>query len=206
MYMKRPNYGFTVIELLIVIVVIGTIVAIGLIAWSGLLITSRDKARETDTIAWASSFDLYKGRYVVYPAMPTADGALGSVTLCLGAFTSTSSKCGQYGSATPTKFIAAAGSASLLTEMAKVGNVPSNSGAAINSALIGPLAYLTQSTAAGTVTVTGQFINFFEKSCPTGFTNINASLPTSIALVMTGLPAGTSANACSLSKVFSYTP
>lgn len=200
--MKNKARGFTIVEVTLVVTVIAILAAIGVLAVNGILISGRNKARETDTRTWASTFDLYKNRFVVYPAMPTADTPLGDVTLCLGSFTTTNNKCGQYNSGTSTQYVDATASASLLTETAKVGNVPQNSGVDTHFPLAGPLVYLSQTTTGGTVTVTGKFINFFEAGCPSGFTDISSSLPTSIL----GVLASTSFKACSLNKTFSYTP
>ena len=205
--MNRFLRGFTLVELVIVIAVLGILVTIGMLSWNGALTGSRDHARELDARAWASSFDTYKSRYIVYPSMPTADGTAAAATICLGDFTTeTNSKCGQYNSSTATAFLPASSATAMLAEIVKVGNVPTNSGPVVKNVLTGPIYYATQATVSGTVTVTAKFINFFENSCPTGFTNINSSLPSTIAQVMTGLPTGTNANACALTKTFSYTP
>lgn len=207
--MLRKNHGFTLVELIIVIVVIGILAAIVTSIWIGVLSSTRDHAREQDTRNWASTFDLYSSRFGSYPALPTSDTPVGDVTLCLGTFVTTggvvtNSKCGQYKSAVVTQYIPAGSSATMLANMARLssGNkAPVDSGQVINNMLVGPLVYLKQSTIASTVTVTAQFIDFFEGNCPSGFTNINSSLPSSIASVR----SGTAANVCALTKTFVYT-
>lgn len=203
--MKKAQHGFTLIELILVMVLLAVLATIGIIAWNGVVVSSRDRARENDTRLWATTFETYRGRFIAYPAMPTGDSPLDKV-ICLGTFSQYSNKCGQYNSNTSTQSVADSGSSSMLTEIAKVGRVPSNSGPAVNSALVGPLVYLSQTTASGTTTVTGKFINFFETNCPSDFTDISSSLPLLLALVLTGLPGGTNAKACALVKTFSYTP
>lgn len=204
--MKRTTGGFTLVELIIVIIIISILTAIIMLSWGGLVRSSRDHAREDDVRSWASTFDLYKSRFGAYPALPTGNTPTGDKTFCLGTFSSTNSKCGQYNSSTSTKFIAAGGSSGLLENVGKMSNggkAPTDSGPVVNNALVGPLVYLKQSTASGTVTVTAQFINFFEGNCPSDFTNINSSLPSSIALVLSGVSG---ANVCALTETFSYTP
>lgn len=204
--MKPFTRGFTLVELIIVIAVIAIIATIGLVSWNGVAVSARNKSRENDTKAWMGNFDIYRARFIVNPGMPTGDGTAGAKVYCLGSFTTTSSKCGQYASANSQASFPASDSAALLTAMDKVGNVPTNTGEVFKGVLAGPIAYTTQVTSGGTVTVTTQFINFFETSCPTGFTNINASLPTAMANVLTGLPSGSNAFVCSVTKTFSYTP
>jgi len=207
--MIRSTRGFTLIELVLAVIIIGIIASIVIVGWGSVGGQTRDRAREADVRTWAAAFDLYKSRFIAYPALPTADTPGGDVTLCLGPFTSTSSKCGQYGSSTATQFIAASGSTSLITNIGKTasnGAAPTDTGPAINNALVGPLVYLSQTTSGTTITVTAKFINFFETNCPsTDFTDISASLPASIAQVLTGLPGGTSAKACALTKTLTYT-
>lgn len=202
--MIRLSRGFTVIELSVAIVVLGIIAVIGTVAWNGVSTSYRDKARETETRTWITSFDNYKNRFYAYPSVPTGDGAINAVTICLGQFTSYNSKCGQYGSTTMTAYINASGSATMLSEISKIGTPLDNTTQPISDALVGPIAYSSQNTVGSNVTVTTQFINFFEGACPAGFTNINSSLPTSIALVLVGLPSGASANACAITKIYTY--
>jgi prepilin-type N-terminal cleavage/methylation domain-containing protein len=206
-YMNQRMRGFTLVEVLITVIAITIIGGIALVGLNTVSLFARDKARETDTTTWASSFDLYKSRYIVYPAMPTADTPGGDVTLCLGTFTSFSNKCGQYTSGTATKFLLASGSASLMTEVAKIGNAPVNGEPSLKSQLVGPIVDVTQTTTGPNITVTAQFINFFEGSCPRGFVGpVSAATVAAnyaaIAQVMTGVTA----NFCYLQKQFTYTP
>jgi prepilin-type N-terminal cleavage/methylation domain-containing protein len=157
-YMNQRMRGFTLVEVLITVIAITIIGGIALVGLNTVSLFARDKARETDTTTWASSFDLYKSRYIVYPAMPTAD--------------------------TPG------------------GDVPS-----LKSQLVGPIVDVTQTTTGPNITVTAQFINFFEGSCPRGFVGpVSAATVAAnyaaIAQVMTGVTA----NFCYLQKQFTYTP
>ncbi len=205
--MKRHHTGFTLVELVIAIVVVAILAAIVILAWAGVGAWSRDQARESDVRNWVSTFDLYKSRYAVWPALPTGNTTAGDVTLCLGA-SFTNDKCGQFKSSSTSRFVDADNSSSMLANVKKVGEVPKNGGPANNNFLVGPLVYLKQTTSGSTVTVTAEFINFFEGNCPSGFKNINSSLPASIANVRSGLPAGTHANVCAIYpyKTFSYKP
>ena len=215
--MKRSMFGFTIVEIMTVVVVVGIIASIGVLSWNNVTTGSRDRAREADLNAWISSFDTYRARFIVNPAMPTGalnplmNGALLSgKAYCLGSFTTTSGKCGQYTSSTATAFLPASDSSSMLTELAKIGNTPTNNSPAIKSVLAGPIlfTYKTTNGSADTDTVTARFINFFEGNCPSSAPGeyTIATLPAPIALVLTGLPSGTSVHACYAEKTFSYSP
>lgn len=204
--MKSKLRGFTLVELLIVITVLAILATIVLVSWSVTTSWMRDESRKAETQQWVDTFETYRNRFVVFPAMPT--NAATPTTVCPGSFASYSNKCGQYGSSTATRFIAASGAAhtNLTTQVSKIGNVPSSSGATINNVLKGPIIHVSQNQDVNPRTVTARFINFFEQGCPGGWTNISGSLPSSIAGVLTGLPSGTTATACQLSKSFTYSP
>lgn len=171
--------GFSIIELLVIVSTLGILVTIGVFGFNGIQIWSQNNTRATEVQQWASTFDLYKTRYGGYPVMPTADG---TTYYCLGSFGAYNNKCGQYTLAAGSKNLDATLSASMLTEVAKVGDVPASSAPAINKQLVGPYVRLTQQTTAGspnTITVTATLIGFFQGSgCP-GNTSLIAITPAS---------------------------
>lgn len=72
----RRQRGFTIVELLIVIVVIGILAAITVVAYSGIQDRGNNAKRKADLAAMAKSLELYyvdNGRYptVVGPGAPT---------------------------------------------------------------------------------------------------------------------------------------
>lgn len=203
--MQKPSFtskvlGFSIVELIVIISALGILVTIGTFAFNGIQTWSQNNTRATEVQQWASTFDLYKTRYGGYPAMPTADG---TTYYCLGSFSAYSSKCGQYTLAIGTKNIDATASSSMLTEVAKVGNVPSNTAPAINKQLVGPYLRLTQQTTAGspnTITVTARFVGFFQgSSCPN---NTSLTLFTPASNYVNGLSGIVE---CGVTRSFSYT-
>jgi prepilin-type N-terminal cleavage/methylation domain-containing protein len=67
MYMLKSRPGFTIVELLIVIVVIGILVAITIVAYNGMQNRSRDSRRTSDIAAIQKLLELYKADNGGYP-------------------------------------------------------------------------------------------------------------------------------------------
>lgn len=57
--MKHKSYGFTIVELLIVIVVIAILAAISVVAYSGISASARDAQRSSDIAALTKALELY---------------------------------------------------------------------------------------------------------------------------------------------------
>ncbi len=203
--MTRLLRGFTVVELLIIITSLGILIGIVTVGWSAVNTMSRDKAREQDTKQWATTFDLYKSRYVVYPALPSADGTAPpqAAMLCLGTFTG--GKCVQV-NGPPSQNISDTDSSSLLTEVKKLGNQPTNNGPSVNGQYAGPFVYIWQSTSAGIITVNAKFVNFFDRACPSGFTRetTQPSPGAPFTSLLSGVPS--SVYVCSFTKSMTYDP
>lgn len=195
--MTRAKYGYTVVEVLIVVSVIGILATIATISWNGVATNSRNNLRAQDINQWSATFDTYKGRYSAYPVMPA--GATYE-TYCLGAFTDFGGKCGAY-IASPTT-----ATTTIPTEVAKVGKVPTNNkDLVVGDKLAGPILYTNRQTSGSDVIVTAQIINFFENSCPAGLTDVSSSAPASSMLSAANVSG---AKACKLNpdKTFTYTP
>lgn len=204
--MLRSKAGFTIVEVIAMLLVVAVLVALGMLGWSSVRTWSHNKTRGNEVQQWVSSFDTYKAKFAYYPGMPT--GADGTYYYCLGTFATTANKCGEYTSGTATKVRAAVGpdlngvaAESIRTELAKVGNVPANSAAAISDLYIGPYVLFTKSTNVGTgaITITADIIGIFQAgSCPTD-TTLVASPP------MAGAPA-TGIVSCKTTRTLTYTP
>lgn len=67
--LKSKQSGFTIVELLIVIVVIGILATLVIVTFSGVQQKARDTKRETDIKALASQLEVYYANNGSYPAL-----------------------------------------------------------------------------------------------------------------------------------------
>lgn len=65
--MKKTSSGFTIVEILIVIVVIAILAAISVVAYTGIQNRARDTIRSNDSTAIRKALDLYKADKGTYP-------------------------------------------------------------------------------------------------------------------------------------------
>lgn len=70
---RRGNRGFTIVELLIVIVVIAILAAISITAYNGIQVRARDAQRSSDMAAIVKALELYKIDNGKYPPSSGAD-------------------------------------------------------------------------------------------------------------------------------------
>lgn len=66
--MRKSTSGFTIVELLIVIVVIGVLAAISVVAFNGVQARARDNVRYNDAKAILKALELYKANVGTYPS------------------------------------------------------------------------------------------------------------------------------------------
>lgn len=64
---KRVEAGFTIVELLIVVVVIAILAAITIVSYNGIVSRANDTAVQSDVSAMAKKLQLYYSEYGVYP-------------------------------------------------------------------------------------------------------------------------------------------
>jgi len=85
--MKKKHFGFTMIELLIVIVILGILSVIGLGAFTSAQMKSRDSNRKSSLSGIATALEVYYNDHGNYPTGDVASGniegcAPGSTTAC----------------------------------------------------------------------------------------------------------------------------
>ncbi len=73
--LKRNDSGFTIVELLIVIIVIGILAALVLVTFSGVQQKARNTERTTDIKAVASHLEVYNAQFGYYPSGPNLNDA-----------------------------------------------------------------------------------------------------------------------------------
>lgn len=73
--LKRKQGGFTIIELLIVIIVIGILATLVITTFSGIQRNARNRTREADTNALHSQVEFYYGQNGVYPTLANMNDA-----------------------------------------------------------------------------------------------------------------------------------
>jgi prepilin-type N-terminal cleavage/methylation domain-containing protein len=87
---NRVNQGFTIVELLIVIVVVGILAAITIVAYNGITMRAQNISRMTELRQWGKLLVNYRALYGSYPAPSTGYG-----TYCLGVGFPTQSEVNQ---------------------------------------------------------------------------------------------------------------
>ena len=131
---KQKSQGFTIVELLIVIVVIGILAAIVIVAYNGINKTAQITAITSEIKQWHKLFEAYKAQNGVYPApsaTPLTGGGPGTSVLngyCLGTgFPQNAGVSNCFLTSTGTIYtIAESTGTSLLTQLSTVGNPPKN--------------------------------------------------------------------------------
>ncbi|MBM3209970.1 prepilin-type N-terminal cleavage/methylation domain-containing protein [Candidatus Saccharibacteria bacterium] len=117
---NKMQKGFTIVELLIVIVVIAIISSITVVAYGGIQDRSLNAARLSEVTAWSKQFQLHKATHGHYPQVPSDEYCLGSGF--------PGGKCRDYqadGADPNAVAYNEADSASLHTALSSVGTLPS---------------------------------------------------------------------------------
>lgn len=72
---RTPQKGFTIVELLIVIVVIGILAAIVIVAFNGMQTRARDTSKESSVGGLMKAIELYNAENGSYPSAGCADNS-----------------------------------------------------------------------------------------------------------------------------------
>lgn len=83
--LKRKQTGFTIVELLIVIIVIGILAALVLVTFTGVQQKARNTERSTDVKAIASHLEVYNAQQGYYPTSAQLTANDGSVVTFVAA-------------------------------------------------------------------------------------------------------------------------
>ncbi len=150
MIKKYKSGGFTIVELLIVIVIIGILAAIVIVAYNGITTKAQVAAITSEAKAWEKLFEAYKatnGSYPLPAASPIDGGGGPSNALtatksryCLGTGFPKVSGIGTCYSQTansPYNVYESTG-ASIISQLATVGTVPTNTKKYVIGDVIGP--------------------------------------------------------------------
>lgn len=134
---KLKLQGFTIVELLIVIVVIGILAAITVAAFNGVQTRAQNTARINEIKNWHRAFETYKAQEGNYPTMPDGGYCLGVGFLQSGGV----GKCRDYQTSSATAYLES-DAAPLLAELRKVSSIPKPTNVPANGTL-GPYAQYT---------------------------------------------------------------
>ncbi|MBC7512755.1 prepilin-type N-terminal cleavage/methylation domain-containing protein [Candidatus Saccharibacteria bacterium] len=147
--------GFTIVELLTVVVIIGILASISLVAYGNVQTRADTSAKVQAMKNWAKVFELYRVTNGAWPNVMT-----GGNYYCLGtgfpssSFSGNVPRCRDYHSTT-TGYLESDAVAlmNLLKTVAPA--LPDNQKKAVNSAVVGPYVYRSSSTS--TITITDVF-------------------------------------------------
>lgn len=154
------NKGFTIVELLIVIVVIGILAAIVIVAYNGVQTRAQNTQRINELSTWKRAFESYKAREGQYPAVPAGSYCLG-VGFLIG--NGGQPRCRDYQISGSTSY-PESDNTTLMSEFSKIIKIPKPSNIPANGTL-GPYAEYTS-----TIILLYTWIKGGGSSCPTDVT------------------------------------
>jgi prepilin-type N-terminal cleavage/methylation domain-containing protein len=133
--MRKTTSGFTIVELLIVIVVIAILASISVVAYTGIQKRARNTLRGAEMHSWAKLFEVYRATYGTYPAITNSQYCLGE-GFPIGY--NGEARCRNYTVADPSISLKQSDNLPLMTELKKVGTLPKNDRTPIGGYIVGP--------------------------------------------------------------------
>jgi prepilin-type N-terminal cleavage/methylation domain-containing protein len=128
--MRKSKSGFTIVELLIVIVIIGILASIVVVSYNGFQQRARNADRFLQVRNWKNAFQLYRAKYGKFPPVASKD------SYCLGTGFP-NGKCREYLASGANTYLES-DNAALMTELKKVGTLPTINPAPIHGWIVGP--------------------------------------------------------------------
>jgi len=162
--MQKSTSGFTIIELIVVIVVLGIIAAIVMVSYNGIQQATLNQQRSAELLEWRATFEKYKAANGEYP--PMANGGY-----CLGTGFPYG-RCRNYTSTT-TNVYYESNSTALMTALSPYDPPTAGTRIPVIETAIGPYVIYSTSTFQLITSLTG--VN--EKDCPQGSTKTFQNSP-----------------------------
>lgn len=147
--MKRTISGFTIVELLIVIVVIAILATISVVAYQGIQKRATTTVRVNEALSWKKAFELYRAGEGSWPSSMTPGDIY-----CLGEGFPIGAggvaRCYMYNNSTYGALQSA--SATLMSQLQKYAQVPSSAKQPVGGFMVGPHATVNSITGALEIT------------------------------------------------------
>lgn len=132
----NTSRGFTIVEILVVVVMIGVLASIAAASYGTIAATARNSARATEIEGWRKMFESYNAAYGHYPSV--ANGYY-----CLGqnfpkSATDNQRGCRNFQMTDPAYRYLESDSVPLVNQLLEFGRLPTNNPPSVNGGLVGP--------------------------------------------------------------------